>query len=348
MKLQFKQIEPFVKKPSPEALAILVYGPDEGLIRERMQIMAKTVVSDLNDPFNVVEISADHLAETPSRLLDEAQSISMLGGRRVIRLRDATDKITATLKETLAALREGDNLILIEAGELNPRSTLRLLFEGAKNAAALPCYVEDERDISRILQDGLKAQGFSIPSDAITHMASSVVGDRAVARSEIEKLAIYMGGKKNITLEDVVACVGDSASLSIDALCQTTVSGQFAEAERVLKNIMMEGTQAVAALRALQNYFTRLRLTKSRVEKGDNIEIAMKKLKPEVFWKSKASFESHVYNWQMPQIEQAIVLLMSAEARCKQSGFDPETICSRAILSLAQMAIRQTPARRRG
>src|SRR5690606_23977493 len=117
--------------------------------------------------------------------------------------------------------------ILIEAGELNPRSSLRLLFEGAKNAVALPCYVEDERDISRILQDGLKSQGISISSEALLHMASNVIGDRGVARSEIEKLAVYMGGKKNIALEDVIACVGDSASLSMDTLCLNTASGRF-------------------------------------------------------------------------------------------------------------------------
>lgn len=348
MKLQFRQIDPFVKKPTPDALAVLVYGPDEGLVRERMQVMAKTVVEDINDPFNVVEFSADQLLENPSRLLDEAQSISMLGGRRVIRLRDATDKVTATLKETLTALKPGDNFILIEAGELNPRSTLRLLFEGAKNAVALPCYVEDERDISRILQDGLKGQGFSISSEALVHMASNVIGDRAIARSEIEKISVYMGGKKNIALEDVIACVGDSASLSMDMLCQSTASGRFTEAERTLKNILSEGLPPVTALRALQTYFTRLRLTKVRLEKGENLEMAMKKLKPEVFWKSKASFESHVTIWSLAQMEQAITILMSAEARCKQTGFDAETTCSRAILSLTQVAARSSSMRRRG
>ena len=52
MKLKFREIEPFVKHPNPAARVILVYGPDAGLIKERAEIMGKTIAPDLNDPFN--------------------------------------------------------------------------------------------------------------------------------------------------------------------------------------------------------------------------------------------------------------------------------------------------------
>ena len=42
MKLVFKQIEPFVAAPDPAARVILVYGPDQGLMKERSTRMAKT------------------------------------------------------------------------------------------------------------------------------------------------------------------------------------------------------------------------------------------------------------------------------------------------------------------
>ena len=346
MKLQFRQIEEFVKRPFPEALAILVYGPDEGLVRERAAVMGKTVVSDLSDPFNVVELTGSQLSDTPSRLLDEAQSMSMLGGRRIVRLRDADEKHAAGIKECLAALRAGDNLIIIEAGELNPRSALRLLFENAKNAYAVPCYVEDEGDIRKILQAGLKERGYTIPSDALLYMSANVVGDRGVARSEIEKLVTYMGGQKTIAIDDVIACVGQAAMLSMDALWKAAGSGQASETDRVLKNLLSEGMFPVTILRSLQTHFSRLHITKARIAKGDNLDLALKKLKPDVFWKNKAAFETQLYGLTITQIEQIMAQLTSAEAKCKQSGADPELICSRTVFTLAQLTSKALARRR--
>src|SRR5690606_26363237 len=147
---------------------------------------------------------------------------------------------------------------------------LRKFFEDSDAVAAIPCYVEDERDISRVIADGLRAAGLSVPSEAIAHMAQNVVGDRAVARSEIDKLVTYMGKEKSVTLDDVVACVGNSASLSLDDLAKLVASGRFREAERILSSLLAEGTTAVALLRNLQYYFMRLHATKARVEGGES------------------------------------------------------------------------------
>ena len=53
MKIPFRDIESFVAKPNPVVRVILVYGPDQGLMRERAKVMASAVVEDINDPFNV-------------------------------------------------------------------------------------------------------------------------------------------------------------------------------------------------------------------------------------------------------------------------------------------------------
>ena len=106
MKIPFRDIEPFVKSPNPAIRAILVYGPDSGLMRERATIMAKTIVPDLTDPFNVALLSPDILKDDPARLTDEANAISMMGGRRLIRIENADDKITTCLLYTSPSPRD--------------------------------------------------------------------------------------------------------------------------------------------------------------------------------------------------------------------------------------------------
>lgn len=351
MKLQFRQIEPFLQKPDPAALCILVYGPDEGLVRERADMLTRHIVSDIKDPFSVTELSSDQLKNNPALLIDEAQSISMFGGRKVVRVRASSEDdlrpMEGAVNNALKSLKENDNLVIIEAGNLGAQSGVRKACEAAKNAVALPCYVEEERDLTKVISMALKEQGYAIESDALVYMAANVVGDRAVVRGETEKLITYMGqDNKRVRLEDVTACIGDSADLSIDILAKSVASGRYGEAERILKYLLHEGTAFVLVTRNLQNYFLRLHITKARMEGGENIEMAMKKLRPEVFWKHKDAFIAQVSSWSLLQLEQALGLILSAEAKCKQTGADPELLLSRALLALSQIGGKALARRR--
>ena len=340
MKLGFRDIEGFVKKPSPAVIAILVYGPDEGLIRERAATMGKSVVADLNDPFNVTELRGDVLLDDPARLMDEAQSQSLMGGRRLIRIREATDKIAPAFKVFLKNPPKGANLILVEAGELGPRSTLRGVFESAENAVAVPCYVDDERSLARVITDDLKATGFSIGSEALALLTENLLGDRALARGELEKLKLYMASAdtKAIALADVLACMSGSGAQSFEDVSRAAASGQIDDADRALCVLLAEGVPPVTILRAVMGYFYRLHLTKCRMDAGESIDSATAKLQPPLFFKLKPVFESQLRSWQRTDLFTAMHVLREAETQCKQTGAPDQLLCGRALLAICQMA----------
>src|ERR1041385_174178 len=129
----------YVANP-PKGLAIaLVYGPDAGLVQERAEKLLKSVVPDLTDAFNASDLNEDALLADPARLADEAAAISMMGGRRVVRVRGAGNDL-AELLESFLDDPKGDALVVIEAGDLAKTSGLRKLFDGHKSAAAIQCY----------------------------------------------------------------------------------------------------------------------------------------------------------------------------------------------------------------
>ena len=338
MKLTWKNTDDFLKKPPAAIPLVLIYGPDDGLVRERAEVLIKNALGGQDDPFALIDMSADQAFADPARVLDEAQAMSLMGGRKVIFVRDAGDKLAPVIKDVLAALRPDDNKVVITAGDLGPRSTLRLLCEDSDLSAAMPCYVEDEKDLKRVIQDAVKSAGMVISSDALQFMAQHSVGDRGTARQEIQKLLLYMGPQKNIDLDDVRAVIGNAADLSIDDVARFAASGQFAAAERILRQAASESTPAVTILRQLQNYFLRLHITKLRVQGGVGIDGAMAALKPPIFFKLKESFISQLQAWDVLAIEQVLQLLQTAEARTKQTGADPDLILSRAVLSISQMA----------
>src|SRR5262249_48069801 len=93
MKLPPARVAAFMQPPDREALAVLLFGPDAGLVSERADTVARTICPDPRDPFRVADLSAAAVAADPARLADEAAQMSLIGGRRVVRVRDAGDRL---------------------------------------------------------------------------------------------------------------------------------------------------------------------------------------------------------------------------------------------------------------
>ncbi len=338
MKIPFKQIESFVKSPNKQARVILVYGPDNGLMRERAKTMGLSVVSDYNDPFNVAVLSAELLADDPARLSDEANALSMMGGDRLVRVEGAGDKLTSLIKTyledpSLAAL------VILEAGELGPRSSLRKLCEAANNAAALPCYVEDERDLSRFIRDMLGEAGLSAQGDAVAWLAVNIAGNRQRVRSEIEKLIIYKGHDDlaPITLGEAQAACGEAGAQGFDDLVYSVAGAQSEKALRSYAQLMAEDVNFIVILRMLQNHFRRLHATKARIEDGESPDQAMKRLAPPIFFKQQQAFGAQVHRWSLKNLSKVLERLAAIEAQCKTTGMPVETLCAQTILGIASL-----------
>ena len=336
MKLSFRDIEPFVKAPNPAARVILVYGPDNGLVKERAATMGKTVIDDLNDPFNAVTINASQLNEDPARLHDEAGAMSMMGGGRLIRVEDAADKLTTLLKSYLEN-PSTENLIIVEAGDLGPRSSLRKLCETAKNAAAVPCYVEDQQGLTRTIRQILNEEQLSIEPDALGWLTINISGDRAKVRSELEKLAIYKGTDKSpITTDDARAACGEAGALALDDLVNSAAGHNAENALKTYNKLIEEGVNFIVILRSLQNHFTRLHITKARMEQGENIDQIMKTLSPPIFFKQQPAFKIQANRWSLTGISKVLEKLCQVEAQCKQTGSPAETLCAQTVLGISK------------
>jgi DNA polymerase-3 subunit delta len=318
---------------------VLIYGPDQGLARERADILTRGVVEDVRDPFLVVELGGASLRGDPARLADEAAALAFTGGRRVVRVRDATDGLTSVFKGFLADSRVGA-LVVVEAGELGSRSSLRRLFEGADNAAAIPCYADDARSLAGVIVETLERHGLSAPADVIAYLADNLGADRMMTRNELEKVALYKGEPGTLTLHEVMACVGDGAATSLDAVALAAASGDGPDLDDAIRRAFMEGISPVAVLRAAARHFLRLHLASGLMVQGRSLDQAMAALKPRVIFTVAERFRSQLRRWPAERLGRALEILTEAELECKSTGRPPEVICGRALMRIAQAAPR--------
>jgi len=324
----------YAAKPPKDLVAALIFGPDAGLVRERAETMAKTIVPDLSDAFRVTELDDSALTADGARLFDEAAAISMLGGRRVVRVRGAGNGLSKLFQSFLDDPK-GDALIVVEAGDLAKSASLRKVFEDADNAAAIACYADSARDIAGVVRDALKAEGLSISAEALDDAVSRLGSDRGVTRREIEKLALYAHGKNKVTLEDVRASMGDEAEARTDEVCDAAGEGDFARLDLALQRLMAEDMSAIAILRVAMGHFQRLALAKSA---NDGIDSAMRRLRPPVHFMRTASFKNQASRWSEERLADALDLLLEAETMCKTTGVPAEAVCGRALFNVAALA----------
>lgn len=332
MKIAPKRMDAFLKAPDPEARAILVYGRDVGETQERLAALVATVLDDPKDPFRLRELGSGEIKKDPALLRDEAASQALTGGRCVVRVRSAGDDIANAVRDFLAD-PVGDALLLFGAGELGARSALRKVFEQADNAAAIPCYGDEGAALQRVL--GEELAGFTVTPDARAYLLSHLGSDRMLTRRELEKLALYMAGEKEITLPDAIKAVGDSAILTLEDVAFAVGRGARDALEHALERTRLEGVSPIAILRATNQHFLRLHLVRGHMEKGAAIGDAIGALRPPVFFKRMPAFREQVQRWSLDGAERALELLGERELACKSGTLPPQVICDRTLLEIS-------------
>jgi len=336
MIVKSSEADRMAKNPPRGLIAALVFGPDSGLVRERSETLLRTVVEDLSDPFRVADLDEQTLSNDPARLSDEAAAISMLGGRRVVRVRGASNAL-AKLFESYLAEPKGDALVVAEGGDLAKGSALRRVFEEAENAAAIPCYADSARDLSDVVRDALKAEGLSIAPDALADAVSRLGSDRGVTRRELEKLVLYARGQKQVTLDDVRQAMGDEAEARVEEACDAAGAGDLPRLDLALERLWTADISPVAVLRQAMSHFQRLLLVGAETARGETIDGAIKKLRPPLHFSRLPSFRNQAQKWNEAKLGEALDLLLETEALCKTTGVPAEAACGRALFNVAAM-----------
>src|SRR5438874_10679312 len=136
------QVDAFVARPNPAQPVVLVFGPDAGRVRECAEALIRAAVDNPADPFSLARLDGDELASEPARLVEEATTIPLFGGRRAVWVKAGARNFAPAVEALVGAAAAAapapapDCRVVIEAGDLKRNAPLRALCERARNAAA--------------------------------------------------------------------------------------------------------------------------------------------------------------------------------------------------------------------
>ncbi|MFL5228791.1 MAG: DNA polymerase III subunit delta [Microvirga sp.] len=329
------EVEGTLKRLSPGVVAVLFYGPDAGLIAERAKATASRAVDDPSDPFQLIRLEGDAVAADPARLADEAGTIGLFGGKRAIWVKPSSRNLAPAVTPVLA-MPLADTLIVIEAGDLGKSSPLRTLCERSPKALALPCYGDAGKELVVVVDEALRAAGLSIARDAREVLIASLGGDRLATRSEIAKLALYVHGRREVTLDDVDAVMSDVSSLAVDQVVDAAFGGDRTRIDQGYRRLEAEGTSGSVVLGAALRHAMALLSARADIDAGRGSEEALRAFRG-LHFRRQDAVKRQIGQWPGAALQRAVARLQTGVLESRRSAVG-EAVASRTLFEIAAAA----------
>jgi DNA polymerase-3 subunit delta len=339
MKLNAQAAEEFAQYPQKFGAA-LVYGSDEGQVRQRVNQLIENWSGKADPPAEKMEYRAeDFIGEDAKSLADMCASFHLLASKQVILVRDATDTLVPLLDEAIAS-RNSDNLLILCCSEALPlRSKLRIWAEKERAIGVIACYTDEGRNLTQLIQQTLRGYGLRADTDTLDFLASQLGGDRQIIANELEKLSLYLGESADTCgLEDAMHAVGNNSAGSLDILSHAVASGNIETSCKLSDMLLQEGVMPVILVRSTMRYFNTLEQLAGLRQTGLNMEAAIEAIQPKVFFKHKATLRQHGARWGKNRIVAAQFILQKLELDCKRHHEQASLFISQGWVDIAALA----------
>ena len=320
------------KEQKTNYVPLLLYGSNEGLIRENYNKLKNIFNQASYEEINVIGKS---ISEQPEILIDEIKTVSMFNDHKIITIDQPIDKNIEIFEEAFAMLTS-NTLIIVLANNLKKTSKIRKFFENSKNLFACANYEDDLRSNSQQIQNLEKYIGKTLNKDIKNYLNQNLSSDRMISNHEVDKIILLYYENNTIPeLEEIKLIFNDNSDLGLSKISQLAFSGKPNKVSINLNRIFAEGVNPIAVVRTMLNYVQRIQVTQIALRKTNDFESAIKSLKPPVFWKDKDSFKLHCKKWPINETVLNFNLLVHTELSCKADYNLTNILCERALINIA-------------
>ena len=318
----------------------LLYGPDEA----GSAALARRLERAMGQEAERIDLDGSTLKADPARLVDEAASISLFGGRRWIRIQPAGDEIASAVASLLEADVAGNPVVAL-AGALKPSSPLVKLALDHKLALAHPSYVPDARDAAQIAETLAREAGLRLPRDLGRTLAISCSNDRSIMAQEIEKLALYLDAAPDrpaeATAEALEAIGASNPDGELSKLVDAIMGGQPGRVGAEIARLGQSGIAGIPVLRALFRRLILLAALRRDIDGGQSPAAAVEARGKAIFFKEKPAITDQASRWPADRLAALADKLLSAERALKSSGTAGDVLAEAEMLTISRFAARR-------
>ena len=333
MKAKAYQLDALIPRLKKEFKAALIFGTDSTGVQEVAKKIQKIIVPEAG-PFSVISITPADLKSTPDRVLEEANTADLMGGRRLIWLKEATAQ-HANIMADFVEKCQTDAFLVMTAENLTKSAALRAESEASSDILVIACYPPEIMDLRRIIQNFAREAGFEFSPEAMDYLIQNTDNNTLILKNELDKIALWNQDKKQITLDLVQQLVG-TGTVNSDTLIQAVANKQSEKMLVALNTLLAQGENPVTLVRMVARYFSNLLRGVEKVEAGEaSADVAKKILKPAQF-RLEESVQEQLRTWTKASLLKAHHDLLNAEIQMKSGVIDPELFLKQTLLILTK------------
>lgn len=297
-----------------EFKAVLLYGEDDSSVLNKYNIILNSFI---NKKYELNDISQENIKNNPTYLSENFFTTSMFLTNTIytLRLIDKENEFTKYIEILFETeeVKNVDNFLLITAGNLDTKSSLRKYAEKSKYIACIGCY--EESNPESFISNKLKEYGFVFNNSMVNYILQNVGTNTTMIQNEIEKLSLYKIDDKILTIDDLKECIKDISNNKLDDFCNNFCSMYTQETIKIAKKLMNNGVDVITLTRVLIKYFLQLQKIKEYLKKGETIDNVFKYEK--IFWKQQHIMKNHLSKWDINNINKMLYKLLDLEKRIK-------------------------------
>ncbi|MDM8335788.1 DNA polymerase III subunit delta [Wolbachia pipientis] len=321
------KIKKFLEKPDT-LRGVLIYGSDSS----RVDFFVQEVIANLGK-YSVQVMDFAIVNKSPDLLLSELANISMFTGKKLIKLINVSGSISKELKNVLDYSKGGHYVMMI-ASDLPYNSTTKSYMESSKIFGVIACYKDSRINLYDVILNYLKQNDIKYTNEIVYRLQSYFNHSKLPIHSELEKLVLYLGKRKDFKPADIELCLSTSSNdyVTLDSLCSAIASKDMARFIKISDTlILQENFSPIALIRIISNYFLRLENVLLLMKNGMSEQAAINQLNPPLFFKQLQSFKSHLKNFQLSELKQILEILINLEVTCKKTDLDHRMIFQHAL-----------------
>jgi len=275
-------------------------------------------------------------------LMTDIRTVSFLGGLRGIHAVNISLKGESGKKHSLG--EEEQKQLMDYIDNPSPDVTLIISTTGAdfrqkfwktlKAGTKAVAFASSEASDKQYVAEKLRASGLEFTNSARAWLVERFVNGTRQLHAELEKLAVYMGESRNVTLNELEDCMNVPGTESIFMLTDAIGNGRVDKSLLALSSLKNRGEEFIKVIPMIAWHIRKLLALKSCENEALQLEEKAKRCGVNFFFFKKNNYEGQAGKFSIEKLKAILHRLSLADVELRKSPMNKWSILEKEIISL--------------